>query len=273
MTDFKDAHQLGQATKIETIEISGVTHVQVPPGCDLQSMEQLMPAPQRIVASPVFTDIAGFAAYIKEFKEAGSRIFVDDKNWSFITVFDCHAKDQPAWGDHSASMDVVASNEWKRFQRYNDKKMSPSEFAEFLEDNIEYLAKSEGLSGADLLSMAQSFKIKLKGNIEVDETLSQGMKKLVIIDDSTIRGAKQNGKEVSFPETLSFDLRIFKNHASYPIKVFLRTRHDDTSLHFFIKIPDVEGLEEEAFDRVIEAVAKETKLPTLKGSFKGKYHK
>ena len=123
-------------------------------------------------------------------------------------------------GDHSASMDVTTSNEWRRFKDFDGTAMKPAEFAEFLEDNIAYLTTSDELSGADLLSMAQSFKIRLKGDIEVDETLSRGLKKLVITDDSTIRGANQAGKEVSFPEMLSFDLRIFKNHSAYPIKVF-----------------------------------------------------
>ena len=97
-TEFKDAHTLGASTKVVTVDIGGVTHVQVPPESSLQSMEKLMPAPIRIRAHPSFTDINGFAEYVEEFKADGSRIFVDDTRLSFVTVFDCHAKDSPAWG-------------------------------------------------------------------------------------------------------------------------------------------------------------------------------
>lgn len=42
---------------------------------------------------------------------------------------------------------------------------------------------------------------------------------------------------------------------------------------FLIKIPDPEGLLEEAFDRVIDDVRTATGLPTLKGNFEGPSHK
>ena len=272
-SDFQDAFNTGVASKTVQVSINGVEHIQVPPNCTLKSMEKLMPAPIRIREHPSFSDIDGFSSYVEQFKEKGSRIFVDDNNWSFTTIFDCHDKDKPAWGDHSASMKVILSSEWKRFTTYDGKRMVPYDFAEFLEDNIEYLSAEEDLTGADLLSMAQTFKIRVKGDVQVNESLTQGMKLLLIKDDSVVRGVNKEGTEVSFPESLRFDLRIFKNHKAFPIRVFLRTRHDNTKLEFFIKIPDPEGLQEEAFDKVIEAVKDATELPTLKGSYSGPEHK
>ena len=163
-TDFQAAFEAGIAQKIETIDVEGVQHVLIAPGCTLQSMEKFLPAPTRIKAHPSFNDVAGFAEYVKEFAEAGSRVFVDDSSYRFTTVFDCHAKGQPAWGDHSASITMELAHEWQRFRRFDGKAMTPKEFAEFLEDNGAYVdADRSGMTGADVLTMAQTFKVNVKG--------------------------------------------------------------------------------------------------------------
>lgn len=273
-TEYEAAHTAGQAVKLVTAKINGIEHVLVPPNCSLNSMAALMPAPQRIKAHPSFSDVAGFAEYIEEFKEDGSRIFVDDSRHSFTTIFDCHHKGSPAWGDHSASLSLEHSHEWNNFLANNDQKMSPYDFAEFLEDNIAYVDQdATGLTGADLLTMAQTFKVKLKGDLQVEETLQRGMRKLLIQDDSTLKANNSQGNEIEFPETMSFNLRIFKNQSAYPIKVYLRTRTTKDQVIFWIKIPDTPGLIEEAFNHVITEVAETTELPTLKGSFDGPNHR
>lgn len=271
--DFQSAHEAGQNTKILTYMVDGVEHVFLPPGASLESMEKFLPAPRRIVASPQFNDVEGFASYVKEFAEAGSRVFVDDNEFKFTTVFDFHSKGLPAWGDHSASIKMELAHEWQRFKEFDGRALKPVDFAEFLEDNVAYISARSGMTGADLLTMAQTFKVQLKGELQVEDTLSGGLRNLVIKDDSTLKGRDSEGKQISFPEKLHFDLRLFKNHKAYPIEVYLRTRTSKESVTFMIKIPDPKGLVEEAFDKVIEDVRSATELSTIKGSFSGPSHK
>ncbi len=129
------------------------------------------------------------------------------------------------------------------------------------------------VAGLDLLAMAQSMKVKLKGDLDVEETLSRGMKRLLITDESVLKGTNSQKKEMEFPEELKLSLRVFKNGKTYPIKVYLRIRTTKDAITFWIKIPDPEAIEEEAFDQVIEEVRDVTGLPTLKGSFRGPSHK
>ena len=272
--DFQYAFEAGAASQLVINHIEGVPHVMIPPGSSLKSLEALLPSPTRIREHPQFSDIDGFADYVDEFKQTGSRVFVDDKAFRFCTVFDFHAPGLPAWCDHSASIKMDLSPEWERFTRFDNKPMSPREFAEFLEDNVAYIdSESSKMTGADLLTMAQTFKVNIKGDIEVEETLSRGLRKMVIKDDSTLRGQKKDGTELEFPEKLYFLLRIFKNHKAYPIEVYLRTRTSKDAVVFMIKIPDSDGLREEAFGKVIEDVKRATGLKVLKGSFNGPDHR
>lgn len=261
----------GRETKIVETEVNGIKHILVPSDCTLQSMERLMPAPVRIQASPEFFDAGGFAVYVNEFKEKGSRVFVDQEEKRYVTVFDCHHKGQPAWGDHSAALVLKESHEWIKFKQLDNKKMSNTDFAEFLEDHLAYIANEE-ITGGELLTMAQNLKVDLKGDLQVENSLHAGMRKLIIRDDHVMTG-KVGDKEMSFPEKLRLALRIFRGGETYPIEVFVRYRAGKEGVVFWIKIPDIAGIQEAAFDKVTESVREATKLPVLNGSFQGKSHK
>jgi len=269
-TEFESAFNIGASTAVVRSTIEGIPHVLVPPGASLQSMEKLLPAPTRIIANPEFYDVDGFVDYAAEFQQEGSRVFVDQGKRRFFTVFDFHAKGQPAWGDHSASLCMQESPEWKRFKAADGAKMAPMELAEFLEENLAYVAGP--IIGAELLTMAQNLKVTLKGDLNIEHSTQSGLRHLQVKDDSVLTG-KSGAKELEFPERLQLNLRIFDNHSTYPIHVFLRYRAAKEGITFWLKIPDPQGIEDEAFDQVIDAVRTGTGLKTLKGRFEGPRHK
>jgi uncharacterized protein YfdQ (DUF2303 family) len=270
-TEVEVAYNLGMSRTLDMVDIDGVKHAILPPGCSVKDFEHLMPAPTRIKAHPMLTDIASFKEYIDSFKDDHSRIFIDEENKRFFTIFDCHGKDKPAWGDHSASYQVKFSREWERFKGKDGVKMDNMEFAEFIEDNVAYITAP--VTGVDLLAMSQSIKAKFKGDIEVDETLHAGIKKLLIQDDTVARGMNAAKKEVTFPEQITMTIRVYHNDVAYSVNAHLRYRKSDKGLIFWIKIPDAKAAEEEAFDNIIARVKAETGLPTLKGSYQGISHK
>lgn len=261
----------GRQTVAVKTEINGILHLLVPNDCTLKSMEDLMPAPQRIKASPEFLDANGFAEYVNEFKVEGSRVFVDVAEMRLCTVFDCHAPGKPAWGDHSASLVLKESHEWQKFKSLDNKHMDNTAFAEFIEDHLAYIANDD-LSGSDLLSMAQNLKVELKGELAVESTLHAGLRNLVIRDDHVLQG-KSGSKDISFPEKLKLKLRIFQGGETYPIEVYVRYRASKEGVKFWIKIPDPAGIKEEAFNVTVQSVRDLTSLPVLNGSFQGKSHR
>lgn len=270
-TESQTIFEKGRQTAIVNTDVNGIRHILIPKDCDLKSMEYLMPTPARIKAHPEFADETGFAEYIAEFKEDGSRIFVDEDARRFSVVFDCHHKGKPAWGDHSASMVLALSHEWRRFCQLDGKVMSNVDFAEFIEDHIAYISGND-MSGSDLLTLAQNFKVEFKGELNTESTLHSGLRKLVIRDDHVVSG-KCGDKELSFPERLKLNLRVFHGGAAYPIEVYVRYRASKEGVKFWIKIPDIQGIQEEAFRIVTKNVANKTGLPVLLGKYVGQSHK
>lgn len=270
-TEAQTIFEKGRQAAIVETEINGVKHILVPKDCELQSMERLMKAPVRIRATPEFYAADGFAEYVAEFKEEGSRIFVDEDDLRFSVVFDCHHKGSPAWGDHSASLKLVTAHEWRKFVSIDGKVMDSAGFAEFIEDHIAYIEGND-MTGSELLTMAQNLKVELKGELSVESTLHAGLRKLIIRDDHVLN-AKCGEKEMSFPEKLKLTLRIFRGGNAYPIEVYVRYRANKDGVKFWIKIPDASGIQEEAFNLVVEDVKAKTGLPVLLGQYQGKAHK
>ena len=268
-TDFCAAYEAGAATAIVSQRLEGVLHVQVPPGAELVSLETLLPAPRRIKASPEFHDMDGFLDYAKEFATAGTRIFVDAQKNRLFIIFDAHAPDRPAWGDHCASLRLKCSPEWERFCAVSGKRFDPMGLAEFIEENLEYFQGP--IAGADLLTMAQNLKVTFKGDLDVQHSTQSGLRHLQIKDDSVLAGRVAE-KELAFPERVDLKLRVYEGHTAYAVSVFLRYRAKKDGVTFWFSIPDRAGIEEAALDKVIDDIRAQSGLKVLKGRYQGPSH-
>jgi len=88
---------------------------------------------------------------------------------------------------------------------------------------------------------------------------------------SVINGEK--GMALEFPEVIDLKIRVYKYQAAYQLPVRLRYRTSKESVTFLIKIGDIAGIEERAFDEVVKDVAAKTELPICKGAYVGASHK
>lgn len=264
-TDFCAAYEAGAATTIVSQRLEGVLHVQVPAGAELVSLEKLLHTPTRIKASPEFHDMVGFLDYTREFAAAGTRVFVDTEANRLFTVFDAHAPDRPAWGDHCASLRLKCSSEWERFCTVSGDRFDPMGLAEFIKENLEYFQGP--IAGTDLLTMAQN----LKGNLDVQHSTQSGLRHLQIKDDSVLAGRVAE-KELSFPEQVDLKLRVYEGHTAYAVRVFLRYRAKKDGVQFWFSIPDRAGVEESALDKIIDDIKTQSGLKVLKGRYQGPRH-
>ena len=160
-TDTEFAFSKGEQTKIVMEEIEGVMHALIPDHCSLKSMEHLLPAPLRLKSRSTFHDLDSFNAYVQKFKKYDTVIYLDDDTRTFVTVFDHHGPDNPTWGEHTSKLSLELSSEWMRFKSMDGEPMKPMEFAEFIEDNVDYLS-ADGLDASDLMTLAQDYRINVR---------------------------------------------------------------------------------------------------------------
>ena len=104
-------------------EINGAQFAIVPAGIDLKNLTAIVReaagTPKRIVAHPVFTEAASFAAYVDAF-QAGytgsgnsetTRLFGSVDKARICGVIDYHGGD-PSWATHKATLALQLSPEW-----------------------------------------------------------------------------------------------------------------------------------------------------------------
>lgn len=260
------------AQEIKVVDVEYVPHAMIPPGHSLQSLEKLMDAPMRIRASPEFTAAEDFSIYFKEFAEEGTRIFVDDDKYRFTSVFDFHTPGSPAHGDHSAGLQMSLASEWRRWKDWSGRRMNREQFANFLENNLDYIVGD--FAGTKLLQMCRSLKVRTRGDLQADERMADGQRSLVFKTDSEVRGQLADGMEVAFPEIIQVRIRVFKNAATYDLPARLRwSVSPKDGAEFWYDLMDPEGVEEAAFGKVIEQVTELCERRPIRGKYEGKYHK
>lgn len=269
-TEVEAAFQLGMEKALDTVAIAGIEHALIPEGAKIHSFEKLMRAPARIKAAHAFHDISSFGRYFKDFAEEGTRIFVDENKAEFTAVFDCDHKGAPAWGDHRIGLKMDVAPEWTKFKGKNNVKMDQHEFAEFLEDSVNYIVGPGEFTGARLLEMANNINIDIKGQFACVETMAEGLKVLTIKDDSTAH-ANVNGQTIKFPPQLELALRVFRGSKAYKFPVHLRHRARKEGLLFWITIPDIERVHEDAFTTVIEQVQEACGREVYRGTYGSRY--
>ncbi|MEM1155112.1 MAG: DUF2303 family protein [Pseudomonadota bacterium] len=270
MTDRKTEIEtaISNAKEPRVVNVNGDVPVLFqPPGWVHRDLTHLLPAPLRIIEAPVFTDPASFLEYYGVFaqEDGGTRIFADDAEFTFTSVFDGSEPNEPGHGDHRAGLRMDRAPEWKAWCEIAGKPLGASPFTRFIEKNLDYIKGP--MTGAELLAMCRDLRIRGNGDISVKENAAGGERILDISMNSKVSGAGSDGEQVPFPEILEVTLRVFRNADTYTFSARLRWDVGNNGLTFTIDLVDEASVEEMAFDEVIKEVADATKQTVLKGTY------
>lgn len=251
-----------QSKEIEITEIKGVPYAKIPHGHTLESLEKLLPNPTRIRAQPLLLDVEAFGEYFKEFQQDGTRIFVDDRDFTFTSVFDSDTPDLAGHGDHKATLQFFKSHEWSGFRAISRDYVSRDKMARFLEQNIDYITGE--FSGVRLLDMTRKLTMKIRGDIDINEDLANGVRGLVVSGNTTVK-AKEGDNYIPFPEKIDINVRIFKHCPAYKLEARFHWKLQNDDILLALDLIDPDGVEESAFNQVIESVEKETGKKPIRG--------
>lgn len=267
-TDAIVAH----AKSPEVVYIQGSPNLVLPPGWTSQSVEHLLPAPLKVIESPVFNDVDSFCYYYQVFAKpnGGTRLYADDTATSITAVFDGSEPDQPGHGFHRTSLKMVLSPEWEVSKKKDGVSMDRNAFTRFLEKNLEYInATDEGMSGAKIMSMCRDLRVKGTGDVNITENYADGKRSLDIKLNHQMGGNSPDGTLIPFPETLKVALRVFRNTQHFDFQARLRWDIKDKSLSFIIDLPEVSTVEDEAFAKIVRQVETNLAATVLRGTYRG----
>lgn len=255
MMDTEAIVQAGQLIGEPKLIPSEPSYAVVPEGAALESLERFGAAPARMRGKIVAHDVETFTTYFNDFAGAESRIFADLKAVTIVGVLDYHdpKRDQPAgWREHAITYVAPKSPEWLVWTGHSGKKMSQVDFATFIEDNLPDIVEP---AGAEVLEIARTLEARKKVEFASSVRLADGSFQLTY--NETVSEVKSKGS-ITVPDHFTLGIPVFLNDEPYRVNARLRFRIEEGRLSFWYDLHRPEKIVEDAFTRVIGAVAEQT---------------
>jgi len=219
-TDIQAAIEAGTIIgSREILDLAGIPAVITPRGFTFKLHPELLDKPRRIEQQIDTETAASFIEYFNRFSDDHSAIFCDIDNASFKGIIDYHDVAAPAWGLHVIQFNCKKTPEWNAWADNNGEKMDQTDFAFFLEDNLEEIVSPPGAQMLEIVS-------NLKGNTSVSFTsskrLSDGQTQLQYIEEH--EGSAGVKGDIKIPETFQLGMRVFEGGEAYQINARFRYR-------------------------------------------------
>jgi uncharacterized protein YfdQ (DUF2303 family) len=234
--------------------------------CDLKVVEiprDKLESPRFLTAAPKFHDPAAFIKYVNDFKAPETRIFHTDEG-VFVAVLDYHRISLGAeHGDHTATLELRRSPEWKEWAGASGKPFGQQAFAEFIEDNARDITNPDPET---MLRIASGLHATV--GAEFRQATNQANGQIQLSYNETINGTV-NGKDEAIPASFQIGLRPFLGGPRYAVDCRLRYRIERSSgaalkLHFKALHLDVHT--ETALEQIVAKVKDETLIVPALGS-------
>lgn len=247
------------------------TFIAVPEGWKLEDTEKTELAPRRKRGKVATTDADSFIGYVNRHgsRLANTTIWCDANftagKVNFTAIINDHGDEEhdPDWRDHLATFAPVFSDEWKRWNDTNKRSLGQTEFASFIEENLQNIASVEGSpSGAQMLEMALSFEanqdMRFKSAIRLQ---SGGVQMSFVQDDDS-----QTLSKMQMFDRFSIGLPVFWNGDAYQLDARLRYRIRDGKLTFWFELIRQDKVLEASTRTLIEKIKTDTCAPFFFGN-------
>lgn len=160
------------------------------------------PPLDRHVISQSIINKDDFIAFVTEYKTDATKLFYDDGKVK--AVFNYITAVQPDYGDSTALMPLIQTDDYKHYRSNNGRSISQKDFIRFLKRMEPYIVALDNKKAddMDIIDMAES----LQGITQIDSIQRNASNKFSI--DATVRAGKAN---VEIPRIITFEFPIYTN--------------------------------------------------------------
>lgn len=228
----------------------------------INEADRRAPAPRRITGRVVMTEVASFTDYLNRFKTSSSSVYAAVEDFRLTGVINHAEADAPAWQDHRVVYDCPRSPEWELWTAKSGHTFSQEDFAQWIEDRFDDLASTgedDMPAPLEVMQMARSLQVYIKGRFESDIDKVTGLKSLVCKEEMESSSTRIHPK-------FRLKLRVFDGGEYYAVTANVRFRVRDGRASFAYELHRHKEIERDAFGDVRKAVAAATELPVYAGT-------
>jgi uncharacterized protein YfdQ (DUF2303 family) len=223
--------------------------------------------PSRIAQEVDLHDATSFSAYVNDFKEKTTTVFLDEDQRTFTAILDYHQASggkedvAPRWCDHVATFTAATTPEWDTWFGSNKKAFGQVEFATFLEDNLIDVAEPPG---ADLLEITRTLEAKKDVSYSSAIRLNNGSVRINY--DEAIKGtANTQAGVIEIPEQFTLQIQVIKGGSQFRFPARFKYRLKDRSLYLWYEIVRPHKILEQAMAETVAAIQEATGMTIRKG--------
>lgn len=227
-----------------------------------KEIEAGQPNPNRKTGARTVTDAASFAAYLAKHGVTETEVWGNRDQGTIKAVINAHESAESGegldtngvagWGDHTITLQLRHSDDWKEWTKANGAWMPKDQFAEFIEDHLPNFGTP---TGAEMLELARSFKATV--NVEFGNTEHAGGKTTVAYTKTTEAKAGQKGA-VQFPDRIQLGVYVYDRGTAYQLGARIRYRVTDGALTLGYRLERPQDVLDLAFQGVCRDVVDRT---------------
>lgn len=191
----------------------------------------VLPPPDRIVQAVRLYDKDSLVAYVERHGLDETVIFAEPFHDTFTAFIDWHGAMDAAHVDHSATLSLQRSEEWKRWSAISGKLMEQADFARFLEENA---ADVIDPAGADLLEIARDLSARRSVNWRRAIRLDNGDEQFEYVEQTEAQS--QSRGDVAVPNKFTLNIPIYMNEPSVNVGAFLRWKLSGAALTMGVEL-------------------------------------
>lgn len=215
--------------------------------------------PSRIKQAVTLQTVDSLVDYVNRFKTDETMLFADIGRNSIGALIDYHGPTEAANVDHSATMVLPYSEEWKAWTAASGQLVRQLEFARFIEENAADIAAP---SGADLLEVVRDLQAVRRANFKKAVRTASGNENFEYSEETT--ASTKNGS-VEIPAQFKLELPVYFGGAPTPLFAFLRWKLSDGDLTIGVTLHRAEHVRQAVFRGIVLDAAERTARPALFG--------
>ncbi len=232
----------------------------LPQGASVRELSHLLSAPPRKKGTVTLRDLDSFVRLVNAEKSPQTRIYGTQQPPELVAVFNDHAGELTGWCDHRAVYSCPLSEEWKRWQGSNGKRMTQEQFATFIEDNARDIVNP---SAAEMLEVARTLQIKNKVSFASGIRLDNGEMQLRY--EEQIEGMAGAKGDIRIPEEFKVGMSFTLGGPQYLLRARLRYRIEGAKLALWYDLDAPHKVVEDAVKELFAIVGEQTGLPVFHG--------
>lgn len=245
--------------------LNGQRHILVPAGFSLQAAHDPHAMPPHIVKTHVVVDQrASLSAYVNRFSDARSVLLADYDAGTIRAVMDWHADNSgmdyeplgPSPREHSCTLKLRPSEEFKRWAEMENKFHDQAEFACFLEENAVDVVDPEP---AVLIEISRDLEGTQGVTFKSSTRLENGDRSFTYETETRAKG------DIKVPREFALEIPLYDGEAPVRLRCAFRWRINAGSLEMGFVWRRVEYQRRAHFHQIAAQAAEETGRPVFFG--------